>query len=61
MKVGDLVRWKASKVTGIEQVGLLVRLVTEYDRERFWLTQWTDGTRDTIRERMLEEVVNESR
>ena len=61
MKVGDLVRWKASKVTGIEQVGLLVRLVTEYDRERFWLTQRTDGTRDTIRERMLEEVVNESR
>jgi hypothetical protein len=60
MQVGDLIRWKPSKVTGIEQVGLLVRLISEYDRERFWLTQWTDGTLDTIRERMLE-VVNESR
>ncbi len=60
MKVGDLIRWKASKVTAPTQVGLLVRLISEYDRERFWLTQWTDGTLDTIRERMLE-VVNESR
>ena len=60
MKVGDLVRWKPSKVTRIEHAGLLVRLVSEYDGERFWLTQWTDGTLDTIRARMLE-VINESR
>ena len=62
MKVGDLVRWKASGVTGIDQVGLLFLMISDDPivGDRFWGVQWTDGTRDSIREPMLE-VINESR
>ena len=55
MRVGDLVTWRGS-------VGLLLKLVSDDPivRERYWLVQWSDGTRDTTRERFLE-VANASR
>jgi len=55
MKVGDLVTWRGG-------VGILVRLISDDPivGEKFWLVHWTDGTRDTTRERFLE-VINESR
>ena len=62
MKVGDLVRWKPSWVTDIDQVGLMLEMISDDTivGDRFWGVQWTDGTRDSIREPMLE-VINESR
>ena len=59
MKVGDLVErsWPADP----GRVGLLIkqlpRSVTTGD---FFIVQWTDGVRDTIRSQFLE-VVNASR
>jgi len=56
MKVGDLV----SSCQG--RVGILVDLVSDDPIvcTKWWLVQWSDGGRETIRERFLE-VVNESR
>ncbi len=55
MQVGDLVTWRGG-------VGILLRLISDdpFTLERFWLVQWSDGVRDTTRERFLE-VANESR
>ena len=55
MQVGDL-------VTSLGGVGILLKLVSDDPivRERYWLVQWSDGVRDTIRERFLE-VINASR
>jgi hypothetical protein len=41
---------------------MLVKVVSDDPivGEKFWLVHWTDGTRDTTRERFLE-VLNESR
>ena len=52
MKVGEL-------VTSLGGVGILLKLVSDDPivRERYWLVQWTNGTRSTIRERFLE-VIN---
>ena len=55
MKLGDLVR-----VIAHGDVGMLVRLVSEYDGESFWLIRWTDGTMETVRHHMLE-VISENR
>jgi len=57
MKVGDLV-----KQVSWDGVGILVDLVSDDPivRERYWLVQWSNGARDTLRERFLE-VINESR
>ena len=55
MQAGDLVSWRGS-------VGILIRLLSDDPivRERYWLVQWTNGARSTIRERFLE-VLNASR
>ena len=55
MQAGDLVRYRDS-------VGILIKLLSDDPivRERYWLVQWSDGTRDTTRERFLE-VANASR
>ena len=55
MKIGDLVR-----LIALGDVGVLVRLVSEYDGESFWLIRWTDGTMETVRHHMLE-VISETR
>lgn len=51
MNVGDLVTFGGF-------VGLLLKLVSDDPivGERFWLVQWTDGTRDTTRERFMEVI-----
>ena len=59
MKVGDLI------VVAMDlerRPGVLVKVVSDDPivGEKFWLVHWTDGTRDTTRERFLE-VINESR
>jgi len=55
VQVGEL-------VTSLGGVGILLKLVSDDPivRERYWLVQWTNGARSTIRERFLE-VINESR
>ena len=55
MQAGDLVRYR-------DNVGILIKLLSDDPivRERYWLVQWSDGTRDTTRERFLE-VANASR
>lgn len=55
MRVGDLVMWRGG-------VGILLKLVSDDPivGERYWLVQWSDGVRDTTRERFLE-VANASR
>ena len=55
MQVGEL-------VTSLGGVGILLKLVSDDPivRERYWLVQWTNGTRSTIRARFLE-VINASR
>ena len=55
MQVGEL-------VTSLGGVGILLKLVSDDPivRERYWLVQWTNGARSTIRERFLE-AINESR
>ena len=57
MQVGDLV-----KQVSWDGVGIVVDLVSDDPivGTKFWLVQWTNGTRDTLRERFLE-VANESR
>ena len=57
MQVGDLV-----KQVSWDGVGSLVDLVSDDPivGTKFWLVQWSNGTRDTLRERFLE-VVNASR
>lgn len=51
MNVGDLVTWRGG-------VGIIVGLISDDPiiRERYWLVQWSDGIRDTIRERFLEVI-----
>ena len=55
MKVGDLVSCQ-------ERVGILVDLVSDDPIvcTKWWLVQWSNGARETLRERFLE-VVNEGR
>ena len=55
MQVGDLVTWRGG-------VGILLKLISDDPivGERYWLVQWSDGVRDTTRERFLE-VANASR
>ena len=57
MQVGDLV-----KQVSWDGVGIVVDLVSDDPivGTKFWLVQWSNGTRDTLRERFLE-VVNASR
>ena len=55
MQVGDLVTCRGTK-----GVGIVLSLISDDPivRERYWLIQWSDGVRDTTRERFLE-VVND--
>ena len=54
MQVGDLV--KPDGISWPMGLGVLVDLVSDDPivRERYWLVQWSDGVRDTTRERFLE-------
>jgi hypothetical protein len=54
MKVGDLVQNWA------DGVGVLIRKVSDFDGDVWWLVQWLDGQRDTLNERLME-VISESR
>ena len=57
MEAGDLVSLKL-----LPGMGILLRLISDDPivGEKFWLVQWSDGVRDTTRERFLE-VINASR
>ena len=59
MQVGDLV--KPDGISWPVGLGILVDLVSDDPivRERYWIVQWSNGTRDTLRERFLK-VVNAS-
>ena len=54
MKVGDLVQNWA------DGIGVLIRKVSDFDGDVWWLVQWAHGERDTLNERLME-VINASR
>ena len=58
MQVGDLVKFMHYGHLGADdQVGLLVK---QLPSPAYWIVQWTDGVRDTVKVSLLE-VINESR
>ena len=54
MQVGDLVQ----ELGSIQGIALLIRCLhsDENPRHTYWLVQFLDGTRDTLRESFLEPV-----
>tara|TARA_R100001129_G_scaffold91644_2_gene62527 strand:- start:1087 stop:1251 length:165 start_codon:yes stop_codon:yes gene_type:complete len=54
MQVGDLVQNWA------DGIGVLIRKVSDFDGDVWWLVQWAHGERDTLNERLME-VINASR
>ena len=55
MKVGDLVKELGA---GVEKVALVIRCLhsSEDPHYTYWLVQFLDGTRDTLRESFLEPI-----
>ena len=54
MKVGDMVKFMHYGHLGADdQVGLLVK---QLPSPAYWIVQWTDGVRDTVKVSLLEVI-----